>query len=169
MAMKLMIVGDGEHGKDTVADLICEFTGMRTIASSLFAAHRFIYTALKDKYGYRNVRHCWEDRRHHRAEWYNLIKAYNTPDPLKLMSQLYEQFDIYTGSRSREEFEAGRARQIFDLSIWVDRSEVLPYENKTSMDLNIDDADIVIRNNGTLKDLEIKVERLCVSLLSGRS
>lgn len=169
MPLKLMILGDGEHGKDTVADLICEFTGLRTIASSLFAAHRFIYDAIKDKYGYRNVQHCWEDRRNHRAEWYTMIKEYNTPDPVKLMRALYEQFDIYTGIRDRTEFEAGRARQIFDLSIWVDRSEVLPYENKISMNLNIDDADIVIRNNGTLRDLEMKVERLCVSILTGRS
>ena len=49
---------------------------------------------------------------------------------------------------------------IFDLIVWVDRSEHLPPEPITSMDLVEADADVTIDNNGTLDDLARNVEAL---------
>jgi dephospho-CoA kinase len=42
---------------------------------------------------------------------------------------------------------------VFDYCIWVDRSDHLPLEDRSSMNLEIWMADYVIDNNGTLEDL----------------
>jgi len=162
--MKLMIIGHGGHGKDEVADLIAGRLHLRSIASSLFCAQKFIYDALKDKYGYRNLFECFNDRRNHRAEWYDLICEYNSEDPCRMMKELYQEYDIYTGLRSRREFEAGKKEGLFDLVIWVDGSKREPPEDPSSMDLTEDDADVVIPNNGTLEELDDRVFRLCLLL-----
>jgi len=81
---KILILGHKRHGKDTVAQMISNHTGMTFKSSSEAAAEIFLYDALKDKYGYENPQECVEDRVNHRAEWHDLIAAYNTPDKAKL-------------------------------------------------------------------------------------
>ena len=49
-------------------------------------------------------------------------------------------------------------QNVFDFTIWVDRSKHLPKESKDSMSLEEFMADFVIDNNGTLEDLKIQID-----------
>ena len=58
----------------------------------------------------------------------------------------------------RNELYACKEKGIFDIIVWVDRSEHLPPEPKSSMDITKSDADVTIDNNGTLEDLAVNVD-----------
>jgi hypothetical protein len=140
--LKLLIIGHGRHGKDTVCEILRDKYNYSFESSSQFCSKLFIYNDLKDKYGYANEEECYADRHNHRAEWYNAI------------------CDIYCGLRNKKEYHAMRNTEVFDYAIWVDRSDYLPLESKDSMSLEQWMADYTIDNNGTLEDLQFNVDQL---------
>lgn len=158
--MKIILVGHGRHGKDTVADILHRKYGLSFRSSSEFCAKNVVFPALKDRYGYRSVEQCFNDRHNHRAEWYDLIAAYCREDAAKLGKEILEQSDIYCGLRNKREFHALRNGRHFNVSIWVDRSDHLPPEDGASNSIEPWMADYVIDNNGTLDQLEFEVDRL---------
>lgn len=157
---KLLIIGHARHGKDTVAEILLNYYGYQFKSSSEQAAEIFIYEELKEKYGYQNFQECYIDRMNHRAEWYNLITNYNQPDRAKLAKEILKSVDCYVGMREREEILECVKQKLFDLIIWVDRSEHLPLEPADSFNIDKSLADIIIDNNGSLSDLKRKVIRL---------
>jgi dephospho-CoA kinase len=58
-----------------------------------------------------------------------------------------------------------RNTQVFDYAVWVDRSDYLPQEDRSSMSLEIWMADYVIDNNGQLSDLRRNTRELMNMLL----
>jgi dephospho-CoA kinase len=58
-----------------------------------------------------------------------------------------------------------RNTQVFDYAVWVDRSDHLPAEDRSSMSLEIWMADYVIDNNGALEDLRRNTRELMTTLL----
>lgn len=165
MSLKLLIIGHGRHGKDTVCEILRDKYWVSFESSSRFCSKLFIFNDLKDKYGYMNEEECYADRHQHRAEWYNAIVAYNTPDASALGKAIFAEHDIYCGLRNKKEFFAMQNKGIFDYAIWVDRSEHLPPEDKDSMSLEQWMADYTIDNNGSLSDLEFNVDALFTHLL----
>ena len=157
---KLLIVGHGRHGKDTVCELLSESHGFNFKSSSKFCSERFIFDNLKDMYGYANEADCYADRHNHRQEWYDAICAYNIPDSARLGREIFEEHDIYCGLRNKKEFHAMKNTGVFDYAIWVDRSDYLPPESKESMTLEIWMSDFIIDNNGTLDDLRNNTNQL---------
>jgi hypothetical protein len=162
---RIMIIGYGRHGKDTVADILQTHYGLTFRGSSEFCAENVIFPVLKDRYGYKTVAECFEDRSNHRKEWYDLISEYCDMDPTRLSREIFDQSDIYCGLRNKREFHAARNAGIFDISIWVDRSDHLPPEDKSSNNLEQWMADFTIDNNGTLDDLIINVRSFMDNLL----
>ena len=158
--LKLLIIGHGRHGKDTVCDLLRDKYAYSFESSSQFCSKLFIYNDLKDKYGYANEEECYADRHNHRAEWYNAICDYNVPDPARLGREMFNAYDIYCGLRNKKEYHAMRNTEVFDYAIWVDRSDYLPLESKDSMSLEQWMADYTIDNNGTLEDLQFNIDQL---------
>lgn len=152
--LKLLICGEARHGKDTMADLLCEQLGLVSTSSSMVAAG-LIYEALKDEKGYKSVEECFEDRVNNRAYWYTWITNYNSPDRTKLTKKILETSNIYVGLRNPEEFY--EARHLFDMTIWVDASERLPGESSESNGITKEMCDIVIENNGTYDQFKNKV------------
>ena len=116
---KLLLVGHGRHGKDTVAEILRDEFQMIFKSSSLAAAEIFLYDALKDKYDYKTPEECFEDRVNHRPEWYEMICAYNDPDKAKLAKSILLEADCYVGMRDREEIEECLKQGVFELVIWV--------------------------------------------------
>ena len=150
--MKLLIIGDGRHGKDTVAEMLAE-RGLSFKSSSYHCLHRAIMPATGDTLPlYSSEDQCYEDRINHRDEWKRLISEYNTPKD-RLVKEILEEHDVYVGLRKRDEFEAAKSH--FDCIVWVDRSAHLPPEE--SNDMTIDDADLVVDNNSSLSELKINV------------
>ncbi len=71
--LKLLVIGHGRHGKDTVCEMLRDEYNYNFISSSQFCADHFIYNDLKDKYGYTTAEECYADRHNRRADWYNMI------------------------------------------------------------------------------------------------
>lgn len=163
---KLLIIGHGRHGKDTVADMIAKKFNVKFQASSEFLAERLMFPALKTKYNYSSTKECFDDRHNHRAEWYDLICDYCSSDKAKLGREIFTENHIYCGLRNKAEFHAMRNEGVFDYCIWVDRSDHLPAEDRSSMSLEIWMADFVIDNNYSLADLETEVDRLMTRLVT---
>jgi hypothetical protein len=160
MKLKLLVIGHGRHGKDTVCEILRDKYGYSFESSSQFCSKLFIYDQLKDKYGYDNEEQCYADRHNHRAEWYDAICAYNVPDAARLGREIFKAHDIYCGLRNKREFFAMKNTGVFDKAIWVDRSDHLPPESKNSMSLEQWMSDYTIDNNGTLEDLAFNTEQL---------
>jgi dephospho-CoA kinase len=163
---KLLIIGHGRHGKDTVCEILRDEYGFRFESSSKFCNNLFIYENLKKKYGYANEEECYAERHNHRAEWYDAICAYNVPDAAKLGREIFKEHDIYCGLRNKREFFAMKNTRVFDYAIWVDRSDHLPLESKDSMSLEHWMADFTIDNNGSLDDLVFNTKQLIPNILN---
>lgn len=160
---RLMICGYGRHGKDTVCEMM---TPWKFVSSSIFVAKVAVYPTLKIRYNYKFLKQCYNDRINHRAEWHTLISAYNKQDLARLARELYKKYDIYCGIRCCKEFAAVQDEGLFALSIWVDASERLPPEDIDSCTVTKHMCDVVLENNGTLEQLEKKVNHLKTVLLS---
>ncbi len=163
---RLLVIGHGRHGKDTVCEILRDNYGFRFQSSSEFCARKFIYDELKLKYGYADYEQCYRDRHNHRSEWYDMIHAYCQDDYARLGRDIFSENDIYCGLRNRREFHAMRNTGVFDYCIWVDRSDHVPSEPRDSMNLEIWMADYVIDNNSTLEVLHRSVGELADHLLN---
>ena len=162
---KLLIIGYARHGKDTVADIVKDKYNLTFKSSSLACSELFIYDKLKQQYGYSSPEECFEDRVNHREEWYDLITEFNTPDKSKLGRYIFTHWDMYVGLRNAAEFHSLKNRGIFDYSIWVDRSEHLPPEDRSSNTLAPWMADFIIDNNSSLEQLRFNTLELFNRLL----
>lgn len=160
MKLKLLVIGHGRHGKDTVCEILRDRYGYSFESSSRFCSRLFIYNNLKEKYSYDNEEQCYADRHNHRAEWYDAICNYNVPDASRLGREIFQEHDIYCGLRNKKEFHAMKNTGVFDYAVWVDRSDHLPEEAKTSMSLEQWMADFTIDNNGSLEELHFNVDQL---------
>jgi len=159
MLPKLLVVGHGRHGKDTVCEMLEKY-GYTFQSSSKFCSELFIFNELKDKYGYANEEECYADRHNHRKLWYDMIHNYCKDDLARLGRNLFAQNQIYCGLRNKREFFAMQNEEIFDYAIWVDRSDHLMRENYESMSIEQWMCDYTIDNNGDLKRLERNVDTL---------
>jgi hypothetical protein len=156
---KLLIIGHGRHGKDTVGEILRDYHGLNFVSSSWFCAE---FVAERMGYGGANpVATAYADRHNFRDTWAKLITEYNNPDLTRTASEMIAQgYDMYVGMRKRAELEACVEAQIFDKIIWVDRRMHLPPEPASSMELTPRDATHFINNNGSLRDLWVEVDAL---------
>lgn len=162
---KLLIIGHGRHGKDTVCEILSTAYGFKFESSSAFCARKFIYDELKDKYGYSSYEECYVDRHNRRAEWFDMIHNYCKGDYSRLGREIFSEYDIYCGLRNKSEFHAMKNSSVFDFCIWVDRSDYLPLEPRSSMTLEPWMADYVIDNNSSLEMLEKHTRELACLLI----
>lgn len=169
MKPKLMIIGHARHGKDTVCSILNLLYDLRFESSSHFVAEKAVKPYLA-RMGivYDNFDQMYRERIHHRKEWHDAIAEYNREDPAKLGMELFAQYDIYCGIRSRIELEHLRLRNAFDQVWWIDAGLRMEPEPESSMKLNEADADLIINNNGSKEFLcenIIKAYRItCVKL-----
>jgi len=159
MNKKLLILGHARHAKDTFAEILNKEFGLKYQSSSQASADIFLYNALKDKYGYKTPKECFEDRVNHRAEWKQMICDYNKDDRAKLAKEILKNSDCYVGMRDREEIDECIRQGLFDIIIWIDASERLPLEPASSFNIDKTCADIIIENNGTIEGFKEKVLR----------
>lgn len=160
---RIILLGYGRHGKDTVAEMLRDKYGYKFQASSVFLAERVMmpyFNSLQSHIGYASVEECFEDRHNHRATWFEQIELFNYPDRTKLATELFKQNDVYVGMRSAKELQACKIAGTADLVIWVDASDRMPPEDKASCTVEPWMADYVIDNNGTLEDLAFNVQQL---------
>jgi len=158
--MKLLILGNARHGKDTLAELFQEYFGLTFLSSSQAAADIFLYDLLKGKYDYQTPEECFNDRVNHRDEWYLEICNYNKDNRARLATDITKRVSCYVGMRDKAEFDECKKQGIFDLIIWVDASKRLPEEPSTSFNISKSDADIIVENNGTFDEFKEKARKI---------
>jgi hypothetical protein len=155
---KLLIIGHGRHGKDSMAEILEREFGMTFRSSSMAASEIFIYEEIKEKYDYVDAADCFHDRCNHRAEWYDMICEYNKYDRAKLAKDILNDSDCYVGMRDLSEIDECMKQGVFDLIVWVDAGDRLPNEGKDSFNVPRSRADVVIDNNGSFEIFERKVK-----------
>lgn len=166
MNKKILIIGHGRHGKDTVAEILRDTMGYKFTSSSEFVGRRCVWPQMQKnlmdhEQGYESFEDCYADRHNHRPYWADAISEYNTPDKTRTASEMIsEGFDMYVGMRRLDELEACIDKKIFDLIVWVCRSQHLPEEPSTSMELEPVHADWILDNNDDLSHLHREVLRL---------
>ena len=145
--MKQLILGHGQHGKDTFAALLEKHHGYTFQSSSLFACEKAVLPHMD----YETVEACYAARHNNRLKWKSLISEYNTPDKARLCKELLEYSDIYVGMRCNEEYLA--SRDLFDVIYFVDAFTRRPRD--PSMAIKYDPAKMIyVDNCGTLEELE---------------
>lgn len=162
--MKLFVLGHARHGKDTVAEYIEQAFGLTFRSSSHIAAETVVMPYLAERgITYPDVETAYADRVNHRAHWFDAIAAYNAECPTRLAQEIFRQYDIYVGIRNRAEFI--HAKELADLSIWVDAFDRCPPESTASNTILRTDADVIIDNSGSLDDLYNHIEGLFKALM----
>lgn len=144
---KLIIIGYGRHGKDTVCDILKEKYNFNFISSSQYCSEKVIFPILSPMYGYKTTDECYNDRHNHRKEWYDLIANHNADDPSRLGKDILSEYDIYCGLRRKEELQSLIYQDVCDYVIWVDASKRLPPEDESSCTVTQSMADYTIDNN----------------------
>ncbi len=162
--MKVLILGHARHGKDTVAQLIFENTGLTFISSSMMAMEHVIWPVIGHEY--KSKEECFQDRVNRRALWFKLISDFNKDDPSRLCQLILDKCDIYVGMRSAVELEA--SLKLFDLILWVDASERLPPESRESCSIVCRDDFVRVPNNKDLTSLQTTVSKLCSTKFNTR-
>lgn len=163
-SLQLLILGHRRHGKDTAAELLATELGLSYRSSSLAAAEKAVYPALRYRYGYQSLEECFANRDNHRAEWYELIARYNRP-PSRLAQEILSEADIYVGMRSSRGLAACKESDLFDYIITVDASKRLPLESPDSMDIDVfSEADIILDNNGSEEVLPYNVRAVATQI-----
>ena len=119
---KILIVGHGRHGKDTLAELITKHQGNKFRGSSavmceeLYSPH---FEALYD-----SPEALFEARHEHRNQLYDLICDYNKEDPTRLARKVMEGGHGYTGMRAFEEVMECIKQDVFTHVIWIERNDI---------------------------------------------
>ena len=158
--LKLLVIGHGRHGKDTVSEILCKEMDLHYQSSSEFCAGHVMFPVLSKKYGYKTVEECYADRHNHRQEWYEMISGYCGSDLARLGREIFQKFDIYCGLRNKREWASMKNEGVYDYCIWVDRSDHLESEDETSNTMQPWMAEFVIDNNGTVENLEFNIKSL---------
>lgn len=165
---RLLILGHGRHGKDTVSEMLRERYDFQFTSSSWFCAERVIMPAARSNIHmpvYPTVQECYDDRHNFREFWYETIRDFNRPDATALGRAIWAENDVYCGLRSKAEFNALRNVGAYDYAIWVDASDRLPPEGAGSISVEPWMADFVLDNNGSLEDLELNLKQLMEYIL----
>lgn len=156
--LKLLVLGHGRSGKDTVSEYIKSRTNLKYTPTSEILAQKVIYPILSDRYS--SWEECLKDRSNRRAEWFQILSEYNKSNPARFLLEVLEENDIYCGLRSKIELQYAIVYGKIDLIIWVDASERLPVEDSSSMNIPKYVADFIIDNNGDLEELYFKLDRI---------
>jgi len=147
---KILVLGHGQHGKDTVSNMISYTYGLKLGGSSELG-FKAIKPRLQKLFPNESDEQLFENRRIHRNTWKRLIKEYNTPDPTRLTRDILRVYDGYVGIRDLDEYKA--TEHLYDIKIWVDRSLHKP--NDPSMEIEYDPNEmLLLNNNGPLAHLK---------------
>lgn len=161
----VLILGHGQHGKDTVAEMLRDKLKLDFFSSSEFVGREILW----DQWGrhrYPNFKAMFDDRTNHRATWADMITEYNTPDATKTAATMKKRgYNMYVGMRKKRELQACAEVGLFTHVIWV-HDPRKPEENRDVFDITTDCVQEVgllskmyyLLNDGTLEDLSEQLD-----------
>jgi hypothetical protein len=165
--LKVLVLGNGEHGKDEFAERLARLVGLQFTSSSQFACERVIYPWFEQHMPgyYVSPTECFDDRRNWRTLWYHLISKYNSGDESRLAREIMLENDAYIGMRRFEELQACEDEDVFTHIFWVDAGDRVPLESSSSNSIQYNPNTMcMIDNSGDLDQLQEEVE-LTASML----
>ncbi len=163
MSRRILIIGHAQHGKDTVAEMLRDFYGIRFASSSQFAINKAVWPMVQGRGSWESAEALYADRANHREMLYHASRAYNLIPGPSLAEQMFDEgYDCYVGMRSPEEFAV--SRHVFNAVVWVDASKRKPLESPASMGLTVSMATHFVNNNGNLLRLQERVKDLAYEL-----
>lgn len=155
--MNILILGHAGHGKDTVCAMLEEALDLSYCSSSWYAVKiPEIKKQIYDSIGidYANIIAAYDDRSNHREVWFKAIQSYGKRHGKhKLAFKLLSVFNIYNGMRNKEELAACLDVNLFDLILWVDRSDLVEDEPETSFNIEFNPDNMIKINNNTNTNL----------------
>lgn len=158
MSKKILILGQGRHGKDTVAEILRDKYGVSFMSSSE-ACSEVLKPVLDVVNGEKSSQHHFSERHKHRMLWMKLISLYNSADKAALAKHILSKTDLYVGMRSNLEYNECIGQGLFDLVIYVDASKRVDYKDPTA-EIEYDNTMYLVSNNGSLYNLEEEVDLL---------
>ena len=149
-SVRIGVFGYMRHGKDTFSEML----KLPFVYSSEFANEKCVWPGWGE-FHFLDLQHCFDSRMNHRSTWKQRITNYNTPDKARLAEEILKDNSIYCGLRCKDELKACYEAGLFDLTLWVDRSEHLPPEPLTSCTIKESMCDIPIDNNTDLVAMKL--------------
>ena len=147
---KILIVGHGRHGKDTLAQIINLELEHKFRGSSEVAAREVIYPVMSNFYS--SPEDAFERRHDNRELWRALISDFNREDPTKLACLVCEGGYGYVGLRDKTEVISAVKQGFFTHVIWVKRPDL--EENDTTMMFTLEDLE-KLQEKGFLRNLAV--------------
>ena len=152
----LAVVGHGRAGKDTAAEWFRDHTVLRYAGGSSWSAADYMGGLLG-----KTAEEAYRDRHADRMFWFDeLNKLRDREGPTCLVRRCLTHSDVVCGLRNRVELLGGRREGLIDLIVWIDR----PVPHDPTVEFDIDDADLVIRNHGTLREFYGRLENFARTL-----
>jgi len=170
-------VGHGRHGKDECCRIWSELTGGKnagTLSQYLVNVVPEYLNTLGTEQILRRIEGAdrvmastfdrktiidtisdFENRHAYRPIWMAAGNWARRDDPAALIKLALKHGEITGGVRGKPEIQAGRS--LLDLIVWVDRPG---YPVDPTMEYGPEEADVTIRNDGSLDDLTAKLKRL---------
>lgn len=158
---KLLIIGHGRHGKDTVCEILKDKHSFSFVSSSYYLAQHVMWPILKDRY--ENVEECYNDRHNHRKLWADTIDNVGLVD---IMKSIITEYDIYCGLRNVDDFYTVKEQGVFDIIVGVDASKRIEYRDPT-FKIPLEESDVIIDNNGTPEELIENIDQFVKEYCNG--
>jgi hypothetical protein len=130
--IKVLIVGHGRHGKDTLANILNEEFGFKFRGSSQVAASEVVYPLMSNFYS--SPEEAFERRHENRELWRALISDFNRDDLTKLSRLVCAQGYGYTGLRDKGEVYECISQGVFTHVIWVERPDLANDDSTMNFD-----------------------------------
>lgn len=156
--MKILIIGEKDHGKDEAGAILADLLGASYQSTSDYANERLMYPLLAKRFGYKTPAECHADRGRLRPLWYQTIADYCRDDLARVLRGIFEVHRIGVGARDRDEFTQAKTEGLFDHVLWIDASKRKPPELRSSMSLVPGHADTIIDNNGSIEELRANLK-----------
>lgn len=154
--MKILVIGHDKAGKSTVAKELAN-----SLATNFINESDIIVSDYAALHGV-TVDHILRNKDQYRKDLFAYGKMQQSDNPSYPGLDAVANYDIVTGTRTRNEFNA--IKNAFDLIVWVFRDN---YDS--GCELSPSDADIAIYNDGDIEDLIKSVKLLAGGLDERRS
>lgn len=165
--MKILVLGYKCSGKDEFAKKLSKITNLRYSNASLIAVKEFIFYSLSEKYNYKTIEDCLNDKDNHREEWAKLFNEYTADDKTKFVKKVLKTSDFYVGLRDLD--QALFCLHLFDIVVWVDGCKRTGFtESSDYFTVTPKLADVIIDNNGDIENLQHQILNFKNNYINGQ-
>lgn len=150
------IIGPSRGGKDTAANMLSQYTGLKFLGSTSWWMKGRVAQAL----GVDDMT-AWDTRHENKQFWKKVIDEYRADDPAKVVREMrVAGARIVTGLRPLPELDCAIEEGLISHTIWISRGTW----KDPLLGITMKDADTKIFNDGTKEDLRTKVMLVAATL-----